>query len=156
MEGNFRQRLTAVWIWLCLLSLTGGMATAGASELLTAAADPATAILGRVLAVGQKTYGRDGPVVRVLELGGGDPAMNGDFLYVAIETASDCRVWKTGLNVRKLNAVTLAADRTIVLDVDQDVMAEDGSIGSRRHRYALKFFLTDGRLEPGLRLTSRR
>lgn len=105
------------------------------------------AFLASVLAFFHGTYGTDGPEIKIFEIGGGDPAMNGAFIYVCITRNEDSFVWKTGLNVRDIRKITFLPGNTISLNVNEDYMRKDSTIANRKKIYSIRFFIQNDTLQ---------
>lgn len=82
-----------------------------------------------------------GAVVKVLETGGGDPAMNGAKVHVAVLHGGATRVWNTGLDIQRLVAASLPGKGRILLRAIRDVMLADGRIVSREETYRLRYHI---------------
>lgn len=99
------------------------------------------AVLSSVIWFGRAASPGQGPQVKVLGVGGGDPAMNGTFVYVCIEHGEKSLVWPTELNVREIRRVRVLPGNRIVLDVAVDRMDGASSIVTGKARYVVRFFV---------------
>ena len=104
------------------------------------------AVLASVQAMHQGQFSRSGPSITVFEVGGGDPAMNGSFLYLRIDHHERSFVWKTGLNVRSVKKMSFGSGNAILLRVDEDFMNSKSAIVHRTATYRLFFHLDDDML----------
>ncbi|MFZ5426894.1 MAG: hypothetical protein ACOZEN_07955 [Thermodesulfobacteriota bacterium] len=120
-----------------------------------ASPDKSLDILASVLSFHQGEYSKSGPVIKVFEIGGGDPAMNGAFIYVHIEHESAAYTWKTGLNVRKINKIKYAPGNVIIIEADEDFMDDRQSISLRKRTYTIRFHLTGNALKDTLSIESK-
>jgi hypothetical protein len=98
-------------------------------------------ILSSILSFYRAEYSVRGPEVKIFEVGGGDPAMNGAFVYVCIDYNSKSLVWETGLNVRNIQKISFAPGNIIQIDVKEDFMNKDTSIIIRKATYKVKFYI---------------
>lgn len=104
------------------------------------------AVLGFVQRMHQARSPRSGPFITIFEVGGGDPAMNGSFIYLRIEHNERSLVWRTGLNVRSVNKVTFGSGNAVVLSVEEDFMDSKSAIVRRTATYRAVFHMDDGEL----------
>jgi len=88
-----------------------------------------------------------GPFITVFEVGGGDPAMNGSFIYLRIEHNERSYVWKTGLNVRAVKRISLNPGNAVLLRTEEDFMDSKSAIASRPAAYRIIFHLNNGELQ---------
>jgi hypothetical protein len=105
------------------------------------------AVLADIQAMRQGQYSRSGPSITVFEVGGGDPAMNGSFVYLRIDHFDRAFVWKTGLNVRGVKKMIFAPGNAILLRVQEDFMDGKGTIVTRDAEYTIRFKTGGGALQ---------
>jgi len=117
--------------------------------------DKSLAILASVLSFHQGEYSKSGPLIKVFEIGGGDPAMNGAYIYVHIGHESAAHTWKTGLNVRKINKIKYAPGNVISIEADEDFMDGKQSISLRKRMYQIQFHLAGNTLEDYLTIEAK-
>ncbi|MBI4807056.1 MAG: hypothetical protein HY795_17720 [Desulfovibrio sp.] len=101
-------------------------------------------VLAYLQAMHQGQYSRTGPSIKVFEVGGGDPAMNGSFIYLRIDHNDRSFVWNTGLNVRSVKRMSFGSGNAILLRVDEDFMNSNAAIVHRTATYRLLFYLDGG------------
>ncbi|MYL84343.1 hypothetical protein GTA51_14520 [Desulfovibrio aerotolerans] len=104
-------------------------------------------ILSSVLSFYRGAYSESGPEIKIFGVGGGDPAMNGVFVYVSIEYNSEAFVWETGLNVHAIQKISFAPDNIILVDVKEDFMSKESAISSRKQTYQIKFYIDKDTLQ---------
>jgi hypothetical protein len=104
-------------------------------------------VLAHIQAMHQGEYSRSGPSIKVFEVGGGDPAMNGSFIYIRIDHNDRSFVWKTGLNVRSVKKMSFATGHSILLLVDEDIFDTNAAIRSRAQSYTIQFHLDNDELQ---------
>jgi hypothetical protein len=83
-----------------------------------------------------------GVMVRLFESGGGDPAMNGNRLMLAIvpEPAQEPRVWETGIDIYEVRGVALDAEKSeISIDVTEHTQGDQGAIRERPRNYTILY-----------------
>lgn len=114
------------------------------------------AVLASVLSFTRLDAAPPGPAVKLFGVGGGDPAMNGTFVFVCMEYNERQWVWKTGLHVRAIRKARALPGNRIRLEVDQDFMDNGTTIVSRRKTYQLRFYPADGVLQNRLTVESVR
>lgn len=145
--------LRAVVLCFCLSISAPGRAEPAEKNALTDR--DAYTLLAKVEAMHRLDRPREELAVRVFELGGGDPAMNGARLFVRIDHKNVSRVWSTGLNVRRVRKVAFAQESVLFLTVDEDSMDERSRIVLRSAVYSLRFRIKDGALGDGLTVEKR-
>ncbi len=99
------------------------------------------AVLANVQAMHRARCPGSSPCVTVFEVGGGDPAMNGAFLYLRLEHNDRSFVWKTGLNVRRVLKMSVGPGDVVVLRVSQDEMDSRSAIVQRTKTYRIRYHL---------------
>ncbi len=99
------------------------------------------AVLANVQAMHRARCPGSSPCVTVFEVGGGDPAMNGAFLYLRVEHNDRVFVWKTGLNVRRVQKMWVGSGNVVVLRVSRDEMDSRSAIVQRIKTYRVRFHL---------------
>lgn len=84
---------------------------------------------------------------RVFETGGGDPAMNGDIIYVAIEQGWDYgAVWRTNINVFSVEKIEWLS-RKFKIHAIKDDMAKDGWPLKKKMIYTVSFQWNEKKLD---------
>ena len=113
-------------------------------------------ILSSVLSFYRGAYSESGPEIKIFGVGGGDPAMNGEFVYVSIEYNSEAFVWETGLNVHAIQKISFAPGNIILIDVKEDFMSKESNISSRKQTYQVKFYVDKDVLQKKLTLEKKK
>jgi hypothetical protein len=139
----------ALGVWLTFLT-----DQAHAAKEIPALDHGDASILASVLSLHQRQYSGSGPSIRIFEIGGGDPAMNGALIYICLSHGEKTYLWKTGLNVREIKKITLSPGNRIMLRVHEDQMGADGVISHRITTYQFQFRIDDGVLQNTLFLES--
>ncbi|GFK92925.1 hypothetical protein NNJEOMEG_00753 [Fundidesulfovibrio magnetotacticus] len=106
------------------------------------------ALLASVQAMHRAQCPSDGPSVIVFETGGGDPAMNGAFLYLRLDLAERSFVWKTGLNVRRVLGLSCGPGDSVLILAEEDAMDARQNIVTRQTAWRVRFALERGNLRP--------
>jgi len=112
-------------------------------------------VLGAVQAFYRVEYSQTGSTIKLFEVGGGDPAMNGSFIDICMDHNATVFVWETGLNVRRIQKIRINPGNTILVDVLEDVMDANAAIVSRAKTYQVKFYIVNGVLQNRLSVTKR-
>jgi len=112
-------------------------------------------ILGDVQAFYRVKYSQAGPTIKLFEVGGGDPAMNGFFIDICMDHNATVFVWETGLNVRRIQKIRINPGNKILLDVLEDVMDANSTIVSRKKTYQVEFYIVNDVLQNRLSVTTR-
>jgi len=112
-------------------------------------------ILGAVQAFYRVEYSQTGPTIKLFEVGGGDPAMNGSFIDICMDHNATVFVWETGLNARHIQKIRINPGNTILLDVLEDVMDANATIVSRKKTYQVEFYIVNDVLQNRLSVTKR-
>ncbi|MHC1790603.1 hypothetical protein [Solidesulfovibrio sp.] len=112
--------------------------------------DDRYSVLNTVQAMHQAKIQNQGPLITVFEIGGGDPAMNGSFLYLRIEHNDQVFVWETGLNVRSMQQLSTGPGNTIVIRAKEDFLDGNNMIQSRGVAYKISFYLKNDILEDAI------
>lgn len=84
----------------------------------------------------------------VVETGGGDPALNGDIIYVAIiDHVQHNRggVWKTNINVANIDKIDWQP-QGFILDANEDYLDETGSPKSKSVQYKVDYLENENKL----------
>lgn len=149
-------RVAGLVLWMTGMSCLAGPAPAMAEERLALGDNDRYAVLASVLSLTRLDYAPSGPAVKIFGIGGGDPAMNGAFVFVCMEYNETQWIWKTELNVRAIRKASALPGNRIRLEVDQDFMEHGTTIVSRRKAYQLRFSLADGVLQNRLIVESAR
>lgn len=113
-------------------------------------------LLSSVLSFYRGAYSESGPEIKIIGVGGGDPAMNGVFVYVSIEYNSEAFVWETGLNVHDIQKIVFAPGNVVLIDVKEDIMNKDSTISSRKQTYQVKFYIDNDTLQKKLTLEKKK
>jgi len=140
----------ALGIWWLLLPNH-----ANAAEELVASDNEKYSILASILSMHQRQYQGSGLDIKIFEIGGGDPAMNGSFIYICMAHAEKSYIWKTGLNVREISKIDVKSGNRIMLHVNEDYMNTQGAISSRRSTYQIQFRMDAGVLQHTLVLEKK-
>lgn len=112
--------------------------------------DDRYSVLNTVQAMHQARIQRQGPLITVFEIGGGDPAMNGSFLYLRIEHNDQVFVWKTGLNVRSVLQLSTGPGNTLAIRAKEDFFDGNNMVRSRTVAYKISFYFNDDTLEDAI------
>jgi hypothetical protein len=127
-----------------------------ALERISPTSNESIRILSSVLSFHRGEYSSSGPEIKIFEIGGGDPAMNGAYIYVCIDSGQKVLVWKTGMNVRSLDKITYAPGNVIMLDVNEDFMDKNASIVNQKATYRMQFNIVGGVLQDTLVLEKQK
>ena len=78
---------------------------------------------------------------RVYETGGGDPAMNGNIIYVSLEDGwnYDAREWRTNINVYKVKNIKWDTNK-ITIYATEHIMLKTGEITTQDATYTITWF----------------
>lgn len=147
-------RVAGLVLWLVGMSRLAAPTPAMAEDRMALGDNDRYAVLASVLSFIRLDYAPSGPAVKLFGVGGGDPAMNGAFVYVSMEYNETQWTWETGLNVRTIRKASALPGNRIRLEVDQDFMENGTSIVSRRKTYQLRFVLVDDVLQNRLTIES--
>ena len=117
-------------------------------------------VLGMIFKVNQLSVssfggGEEGASISVFEMGGGDPAMNGNNLFVSICPNSNdksCAHFPYVLNINGLKKVSLKEEKkSIIVDGSEDYMNSNGEIKNRKVVYGIKYdWNSDGTVKNSL------
>ena len=88
--------------------------------------------------------------VRVFEMGGGDPAMNGNYLWLGLSGDESDTVWDTGLNVSTVAKVEVPSAGVVRLSVSWDTDDGEGNTKKEDGQVTIRYSLTEGRVAPSL------
>ncbi|MBK6695036.1 MAG: hypothetical protein IPG50_22920 [Myxococcales bacterium] len=88
--------------------------------------------------------------VRVFEMGGGDPAMNGNYLWLGLSGDESDTVWDTGLNVSTVAKVEVPSAGVVRLSVSWDTLDAEGNTKKEDGQVTIRYSLTAGRVAPTL------
>jgi hypothetical protein len=103
--------------------------------------DAASRFLGSVHKI---TAVEDGEInARLFQIGGGDPAMNGDHLVLSLMNAEDARTYELGLDVAAVETFTLARAGELRIRGLEDEMTPGGEMSQKRFTYAVQFSVDD-------------
>jgi hypothetical protein len=111
-------------------------------RIVKASEDPGLGMLASVFRVHELGDDRGHVAIRLFESGGGDPAMNGNRLLLAVVPGPDqrARVWETGIDVYAVRGVALDAGKSeLSIDATEHVPGDDGAIRERSRRYTLRY-----------------
>jgi hypothetical protein len=119
-------------------------------------------ILGMIFKVNHlsdSTFGGqgEGASISIFETAGGDPAMNGNNLFISIcpnSNEKSCAHFPYVLNINSLKKVSIdAAKKSIVIDGSEDYMTSDGEIKSKKVVYGIGYdWKSDGSVKDSLRI----
>lgn len=117
-------------------------------------------VLGMIFKVNQLSVssfggGEEGASISVFEMGGGDPAMNGNNLFVSICPNSNekaCAHFPYVLNINALKKVSLdAGKKSIIVEGSEDYMNNNGEIKNRKITYGIRYdWKADGTVKDSL------
>lgn len=145
LPASYASRVLTIAI---LISLASNQAQALSSTALPG--NDKYSLLSTVQAMHKGKCSASGPDITVFEVGGGDPAMNGAFIYLRIDHNENSLVWKTGLNVRTIKKISFALGNTILIQAEEDFMDSKSAIKSRIAAYKILFFLDGDTLKNSL------
>jgi len=80
--------------------------------------------------------------VRLFESGGGDPALNGNHLLLAIVPSPDQapRIWRTGIDIYLVRSVSLDAQKSeIAIEVTEHFPGDAGDVDARPRLYTIQY-----------------
>lgn len=140
IDGESGDPKSSPWKSVITYQLDGGnvsskldVKTNDAPESITAKTDASATFLSSVYKV--TTAEAEGLHARVFEAGGGDPAMNGARLYLALMSYPDVGVFDLGLDVSSVSKVEVdPKSRRITILGNEDTIDRDGAISSRPFR----------------------
>jgi len=112
--------------------------------------DDRYSILYTVQAMHQAKIQRQGALITVFEIGGGDPALNGALLYIRIEHNDQAFVWKTGLNVQSIQQLSTGPENTLDIRAKEDFLDSNNMVISREVSYKIHFYLNNDILEDAI------
>jgi hypothetical protein len=105
-------------------------------------------VLGMIFKVNQLSVssfggGEEGASVSIFEMGGGDPAMNGNNLFVSIcpnSNEKSCSHFPYVLNINALKKASIdAAKKSIIIEGSEDYMNSNGEIKNRKVTYGIRY-----------------
>ncbi|MFH2012848.1 MAG: hypothetical protein ABIJ37_09150 [Pseudomonadota bacterium] len=87
---------------------------------------------------------RDNVIIRLIESGGGDPAMNGNVLLLTISEGSDGEsfVWETGINMFDVQKVRSVPNHILIVEGTEHYMNSKGIIKPRPVKYQIIYSFT--------------
>jgi len=112
----------------------------GETSTVTATTDAATDFMSSVYDL--KSAESEEVSARVFETTAGDPAMNGDMLYLTLMSFPESKTYELGLNVASVTSVT-TSNGQVRIEGTEDFMDAEGNIGQKPFTYAVKFTITD-------------
>lgn len=163
------------WSFVLMLSVAACSGSASEEDTQTAGAlangDPAAAAAPQVREVRatsaanlQKLSGlwgvtpvktADRTTARIYELGGGDPALNGDYVWVSVSDAEGHQaVWDTGLNVSAISEVSAPEPGALRFSIKWDTMNANGDQGVGQGAVTLRYTLSGGKISPSLTMSA--
>lgn len=134
--------------------VAAGAAAASQAEgrRIAASTDPAhemVASLWEIDSVGSA----DELMIRLYGTGGGDPAMNGNNLWLAIDGGPTLgAIWDLELNVATVDAIASIAPGTVRVTGTEQTLDEDDAVISRPFEATITYRLKDGALGPSLQI----
>lgn len=143
--NSFRRSLLHIITGAALLLVAANQAFALRCTALPG--DDRYSVLDSVQAMHQARMPRQGPLLTVFEIGGGDPALNGSFLYLRLDHNDQVFVWKTGLNVRSVQQLSTGPGNTFVIRAKEDFFDGNNRIRSREVSYKINFHLTNDMIQ---------
>jgi hypothetical protein len=111
------------------------VSTGGKATNVTATTDPALQFYDSVFKVTGLGVGK--VEARILETGGGDPAMNGDVVFLVLDGGHADPVFDLGLNIGGVDKLTATSGTELRIDGSEDFNPSD--IKSRKVAYSAKF-----------------
>lgn len=119
------------------LAVTAG----GQTSTVEPQTDAAATFLSRVYRI--TTLENDAVHARVFELGGGDPALNGDQLFLSLMSYPEVKTYDLELDVLEVERVTFGPSGEIRVEGREDTMSYEGEIGQKPFAYAVRFTMAD-------------
>jgi hypothetical protein len=113
-----------------------------ADQTVKASNDSSLQVLSQVFDIHNLSDDKRGVMLRLFESGGGDPAVNGNHLMLAIvpEPSQAPRVWQTGIDIYKVRSVALDAEKPeISIDATEHFQGDQGAIGERPRHYTIRY-----------------
>jgi hypothetical protein len=111
-------------------------------RVVKASNDPGLQELAYVFRIHNLSDDERDTMVRLFESGGGDPAMNGNRLLLAIVSYSDhsqC-IWETGIDIYTVQSVALDAEKSeIAIEVTEHFQGDEGRIRERSRLYTISY-----------------
>lgn len=136
------------------LSASATASSESQSQVIRESKDERYQILGQISKVNQLSVSslegdEDGASISVFEVGGGDPALNGNNIFVSIcpnSPEKSCAHFPYVLNMNSVKKVTLDSEkRSIIVRGSEDYLTARGEIKKRRVTYGIRFdWNTDG------------
>lgn len=111
-------------------------------RVVNASDDSSLQVLLHVFGIHSLSDEESGVQVRLFESGGGDPAVNGNRLVLAIVPDPELkpRVWRTGIDVYSVRGVALDAGKSAIsIDVTEHFQGGEGPIRKRARRYTIRY-----------------
>jgi hypothetical protein len=111
-------------------------------SVVKASDDSSLQLLSRVFSIHNLSDDKNGVKVRLFESGGGDPALNGNRLMLAVvpDPALEPRVWRTGIDIYSVRGVALDAEKSeISIDVTEHFQDDHGPIRERPRSYTIRY-----------------
>jgi hypothetical protein len=156
MRRNIVMKLSALAICLVGMAYMVTPSQAMTVERMAATENGKFSILSSVLSFYHREYSPSGPEIKIFELGGGDPAMNGAFIYISIDYNSNALVWETGLNVRNIQKISFVPGNKVLIEVKEDFMNSNSSMVSRKKTYKIQFYIDNDVLQHKLTIESNK
>jgi len=116
--------------------------TGGSATTVVKHEDQAAQFLSRVSAMTDLDQGDVN--ARVFQVGGGDPALNGNHVFLSLMTYPEERTYDLGLNVASVTKVSFAGNNDLRVEGSEDYPGQDGSVAHRPFSARIIFKVTDG------------
>jgi len=135
--------------------LLAAASQASALRCTALSGDDRYSILNTVQAMHQVRSQRQGPLITVFEIGDGDPALNGSFLYIRIKYNGLAFFWKTGLNVHSIQKLSAPPENTLNIRAKEDFFDSNNKVKSREVIYKISFYLNNDTLGDTISIENR-
>ena len=131
--------LRALTVIISLLFTAPALAADGTVK---ASNDSSLQVLAQVFGIHNLSDDKRGVMLHLFESGGGDPAVNGNHLLLAIvpEPSQAPRVWQTGIDIYNVRSVALDAEKSeISIDATEHFQGDPGVIRERPRHYTIRY-----------------
>ncbi len=136
-------------------AVAGNSALAATAKDVRASRSPEHAMLPGVWAI--KSVGSENATLRIYETGGGDPAMNGNMLWLGAsgDPSSDAgSMFDLGINILSVETVEETTPGTIRIVGTQNGMDSNDEITTKPYEAAIRYTLAAGAIVPKVRVTT--
>ena len=122
----------------------------------TVKADSSASAAGLAVVIGLKDIRANGIRARLYEIGGGDPALNGDQLVLNLADHPDYVTFDLGLNVASVTTFGSPRLGNLQIAGSEDFMDENGDVGHRPFAVEVQFAASPGTVPSGVTVARKR